>query len=702
MLRTTYGAGAPGYGQPYGYWNTGGGSYTYAGTCAALDAFQLHGSRANGDYDGDPYVETVQRALNYLLANTQTMAIGMQAHGDPDTNGNGIGLYPFVNNTYVAGIAALALASSGAPNRVAALGGANVFGRTYADIVQDMIDYFAFGQTDGGAQRGGWRYGANSGNSDMSTTQWPILMMTAAEDNMGSTVPQFVRDELILFLDFVQNEDCNNDHGSFGYAVEDQYVNITKTAAGIICHEFLGTPLTDPKVESAIGFIYRHWNDAGGSWTYQRLHGNSYGMYALMKSMRIPEPDILEVTDYDCNAGSQTANTFDWYYTPTGQLNQGLASYLVGSQYSNGRWEDLSGPNPVHGAFSTGWGVLILLKGVTVIPPVAQICNSQEYDLNQAINLDASCSYHPDVARSIVLYEWDLDDDGQFDDATGVTASIPGGFPTEGHYPIGLRVTDDNPGEKGGPQTDVHVIDVWVHPPCHDPHADANGPYFGSPGVPVALDASGSWDPDSVLLTYNWDLDNDGLFGADDNDTFGQPSDAVGINATFTWPAVYTGVIGVNVSDDGCSLNATFYTGWDVDYTTVQIGNQMPVSDPGGPYEGPTGATITLDGTGSSDPDGDPITYAWDLDNDGEFDDSTSPTPPFTVGSATATVCLRVTDIHDAYDIKCTSVGIAEPTGIEVGGDVFPASRLALLAPWLTLAVVLMIGASLVVRRRRA
>jgi hypothetical protein len=698
MVRGTYAGGAPGYGQPNGYWNNGGTDYDLAATGTAVDAFQLHGSRVNGDYDGDPYVETVQRAINYLLYYAYSYDIGVQTAGNPDTNGNGKGIVinwtSSVTNgrqTYVGGICMVALASSGAPNRVAALGRDNVFGRTYADIVQDMVDFFAWGQNDleHGSARGGWRYYRNYGTSDMSTTQWPAMGMTAAEANMGSTVPQFVRDELLFYLDFCQRTTLDNDNGAFKYGDPNQLLyNITKTGAGIISHEFIGTPLTDPKVESAIGFVYRHWNDAGGGWDHTKLHGNSYGMYALMKSMRIPEPDITEVTEYNYNTGNQTANMFDWYYTPTGQAQQGLASYLVGAQQADGQWDDTVGPNAVYNDFSTGWGVLILLKGVTVIPPVAQICDSQEYDLNQAINLDGSCSYHPDVARSIVLYEWDLDDDGQFDDATGVTASIPGGFPAEGHYPIGLRVTDDNPGEKGGPQTDVHVIDVWVHPPCHDPHADANGPYFGSPGVPITLDASGSWDPDSVLLTYNWDLDNDGLFGADDNDTFGQPSDAVGINATFTWPAVYTGVVGVNVSDDGCSLNATFYTGWDVDYTTVQIGNQAPVSDPGGPYEGPTGATITLDGTGSSDPDGDPITYAWDLDNDGEFDDSTSPTPPFTVGSSTATVCLRVMDVHDAYDINCTSVGIAEPTGIEVGGDVFPASRLALLAPWLALAVV--------------
>lgn len=680
MSRNTFPGGAPGYGQPYGWWVDS--SNVHAATGAAVDAFQVHGSKVNGDYDGDPYVETVQRALNYLLYYTYTMNISLQPAGDPDTNSNGIGLYTGSNYTYVAGICMVALASSGAPNRVAAVGGANVYGRTYADIVQDMVDYFAYGQVDAayGVYRGGWRYGANNSSSDMSTTQWGPLGMKAAEDNMGAyvTVPPFVRTELAFYLTAAQNTALNNDNGGFAYTYVGgtHWYNVTKAGAGIICHEFLGTPLTDPEIESAIGFIYRHWNDTGTSWDHTKLHGNSYGMYAAMKAMRIPEPDILEVTEYDY-AGSppqQTSNSFDWYYTPAGQdpPYQGLATYCVNTQQTTGgdwgSWDDTVGSNRLYNAFATGWRVLILLKGVTTTPPVAEICDcgEQEYDLNQTINLDGSCSYHPDPTRSIVSYEWDLDNDGDFDDGSGVTATIPGGFPAEGYYTVRLRVTDDNPLPDGGPQTDIDVCQVWVHPPCHDPHADANGPYIGWVNLPVTFDGSGSWDPDSTVLTYEWDLDNDGLFGTDDDDCFGQSDDAVGVNPTWTWTAPYTGVIGLKVTDDGCYASSTNYTGYDVDYTTVEIGNHPPVSDPNGPYQAQPNATITLDGSGSYDPDpGDSIVlYEWDLDNDGQFDDATGVSTPFTVGASIGHVydiCLKVYDSYGEYDISCTTVMIMPP-----------------------------------------
>jgi large repetitive protein len=677
MIRDNFPAGgAPdyGYGQPYGHWDLSV-YHPLAVVGAAIDAFQLHGSKANMDYDSDPYVETVQRGLNVLLRRTYAFQIGTQPAGDPDTNGNGIGLVTNYWNdwpsdgtpihdgreTYVGGICMVALASSGAPNRVAALGRDHVYGRTYAEIVQDMVDFFAWGQADPATTwaRGGWRYYANSGDADMSTTQWPALGMTAAEENMGSTVPQFVRDELIYFLNQTQHTDCDSDNGGFGYNHPNSMLNDTKAGAGIICHEFLGTPLTDPKVQSAIGFLYRHWNDTASDWTYQQFLGNSYGMYAVMKAMRIPEPDITRITEYDCTIPGQTADSFDWYYSPNSEPREGLAHYIVRTQLADGHWDDVPGPNPVYHAFSTGWRVLILLKGVAIIPPNAVICDcdEQEYNLNQDVHLSGVCSNHPDITRHIISYEWDLDNDGEFEDATGETVTITGGFSATGLHPVTLRVTDDNP---EGAQTSTYTCQIDVHPPPHCPHAFADGPYIGWVNTPVTFDASASWDPDNEIVSYEWDLDNDGLFGTEDDDCFGESDDAVGVNPQWTWDTLYRlSVIGLRVTDaegefDACS---------DIDYSTVEIGNHAPVSDPNGPYLASPGSTITLDGTGSYDPDPeDTITYAWDLDNNGEFDDSTDTNPTLTVGSVIGTVyniCLKVTDSFGETNVKCTTVTIS-------------------------------------------
>jgi len=75
------------------------------------------------------------------------------------------------------------------------------------------------------------------------------------------------------------------------------------------------------------------------------------------------------------------------------------------------------------------------------------------------------------------------------------------------------------------------------------------------------------------------------------------------------------------------------------------------------PTSGPAPLTVAFDGTASSDPDGDPITYAWDLDGDGAFDDSTSPTTSTTFQTAgTYTPRLQVTDSSGATGIAAVTI----------------------------------------------
>ncbi len=88
--------------------------------------------------------------------------------------------------------------------------------------------------------------------------------------------------------------------------------------------------------------------------------------------------------------------------------------------------------------------------------------------------------------------------------------------------------------------------------------------------------------------------------------------------------------------------------------------DQPPAADAGGPYETDEGVDQTLDGSGSSAPSGN-ISYAWDLDDDGQFDDSTDVNPDFTmVGQdGVFTVKLKVTDDDsNLTDIDETTVTV--------------------------------------------
>jgi glucose/arabinose dehydrogenase/PKD repeat protein len=75
------------------------------------------------------------------------------------------------------------------------------------------------------------------------------------------------------------------------------------------------------------------------------------------------------------------------------------------------------------------------------------------------------------------------------------------------------------------------------------------------------------------------------------------------------------------------------------------------------PTSGAAPLTVTFDGTASSDPDGDALTYAWDLDGDGAFDDAAQATTSFTYTQpGTYTATLRVTDPSGASGTSSVTI----------------------------------------------
>lgn len=115
-----------------------------------------------------------------------------------------------------------------------------------------------------------------------------------------------------------------------------------------------------------------------------------------------------------------------------------------------------------------------------------------------------------------------------------------------------------------------------------------------------------------------------------------------------------------------------FYVDFDggtIRRITFTSANQPPVARvTAAPTTGSAPLTVTFDGSGSSDPDsGDTLRFAWDLDGDGAFDDSTVVQPTYTYTSAgTVTATLRVTDSAGATDDQ----GVT----ISVGGNTAPTA----------------------------
>jgi len=128
----------------------------------------------------------------------------------------------------------------------------------------------------------------------------------------------------------------------------------------------------------------------------------------------------------------------------------------------------------------------------------------------------------------------------------------------------------------------------------HAPNAAISGAYELAEGDTLALDASGSNDADfGQVLTFAWDLNNDGIFG-----------DAVGATPSLTWEALAA----LGIADDGVYPVAVRvddgYGGTSAAASTVTVHNAAPTGlaiDPLAPVN--EGAGVLLTGT-FADPGG--------------------------------------------------------------------------------------------------
>ena len=120
------------------------------------------------------------------------------------------------------------------------------------------------------------------------------------------------------------------------------------------------------------------------------------------------------------------------------------------------------------------------------------------------------------------------------------------------------------------------------------------------------------------------------------------------IAATHTYAAPGTDVVRVTVTDKDGGAGSGQLT-----ITVTAVVNRPPTAAAGGPYTGTEGTPVSFDGSGSADPDGDALTYAWNF-GDGSTGTGVRPSHAY-VDNGAYTVTLTVTDAHGAASPPVTA-----------------------------------------------
>jgi len=137
--------------------------------------------------------------------------------------------------------------------------------------------------------------------------------------------------------------------------------------------------------------------------------------------------------------------------------------------------------------------------------PIANITGPLIGYVNQTIIFSAQYSYDPD--GYIVGYRWDFNNDGLFDIDWLEEVFITHVYSASGSYTVKLQVKDDD----SATSIDSYVIDIiQLEPDQYPPIAqiEINPEENVTINETISFNATGSYDPDGVVVNYLWDFDD--------------------------------------------------------------------------------------------------------------------------------------------------------------------------------------------------
>jgi len=248
------------------------------------------------------------------------------------------------------------------------------------------------------------------------------------------------------------------------------------------------------------------------------------------------------------------------------------------------------------GKVDSNAAALTITATVANAAPVANAGVAQNVTTGTTVTLNGSAS--SDANGDLLTYTWILTGKpiGSMAALTSANSAAPTFFAdVAGTYVASLIVND------GRVDSDTAALTITATVANAAPVANAGVAQNVTTGTTVTLNGSASSDANGDLLTYAWILT-------------GKPTGSIAVlaGANSAAPTFFADVAGTYVAslivNDG-KVNSSTATGT----VTATSANAAPVANAGVAQNVTTGTIVTLNGSASSDANGDLLTYTWIL-----------------------------------------------------------------------------------------
>ncbi|MDY0062853.1 MAG: hypothetical protein RBU45_23795, partial [Myxococcota bacterium] len=422
-------------------------------------------------WNNSPYAEDVIRFFNHILGGAFGFGITNGIDDDNTMAGTsddqGLWWYnAYDHNAYVAGPCLGAVATSGLAGTVAQVScGATdlCLGKKVEYIVQQAVDGSCERQNRSGKTHswdGSWCYSYSGQCADLSTAQWVVIGLEAAEQAMkdsGVRIPAICKERLPNLLWYSSLHTAGDYHGSGRYrnttactngcSLDDAAKDPHLTGGLLVGHGWLGSDQFGTaddnlvwstntysdrtkkqmreRYDAAMTFLGKYWYvelSTGTCWTGSLFNskntrfdgsggGYLYALYSVMKGLRTlsSAPKYLRV---DTNGDKVLDTDVDWW--------RDMSYYLINNQHKDGYQKQLkqsgtSSSTQAGVALSTSWGG-VLTNTATIFDPdpvaVAEAVSATTVDEGcqgaafGKVTFQHKDSYHLSPKRKIVEYQW--------------------------------------------------------------------------------------------------------------------------------------------------------------------------------------------------------------------------------------------------------------------------------------------------------